>query len=370
MSLRFLLRGQMRYMASKGIDVYMASADGDELRDVISHEGCPHKTFDLSRSITPVRDFITLIKLTVWLRQQRFDVVHSHTPKAGLIAMMASYLARVPVRAHTIAGIPWMESAGLRRTLLKYVDKLAYACATNVYPNSYELMKFVTDQKLASRSKVKVIGNGSSNGIDTGYFSAESVDKTRQELRGEYGIPKDAFVFVFVGRIVKDKGMNELFQAFSRMPGDCHLVLVGPLESDLDPISEEALDFFQSAVNVHMMGYQHDVRPFLLLSDVLVFPSYREGFPNVPLQAGAMGLPCIVTDINGCNEIVVEGENGLLVPPKNDELLLKAMERVRKEIQLFELMRSNARRMTHARFGQQYMQESVYKEYMELTANV
>lgn len=353
-------------MASKGIEVKVASSGGKEVDDVTSFEGCIHKIIPFTRSISPIWDLITLIRLYFWIRKEQFDIVHSHTPKAGLLTMIASYLAGVPVRVHTIAGIPWMESKGAKRTLLKLVDKLAYCCATDVFPNSRELEKFILRHRLVSKAKIKVIGQGSSNGIDTLFFSPSSLDETKNELRIKYKIPVENFVFVFVGRIVKDKGMNELAEAFKLFNGSAHLVVVGPLEQELDPIKESTLEFFKASENVSFMGYQEDVRPFLKLSDALVFPSYREGFPNVPMQAGAMGLPSIVSDINGCNEIILEGQNGLLIEPKNSEMLLNAMLKLSTDERLYQHLARQSQTLVRSRFSQKVVWDALYEEYIAL----
>lgn len=370
MSLRYLLRGQMRFMALQGIEVHMASANGREVDEVSLYEGCPHFTFNLTRSITPIIDLITTIRLAIFLKKGNYTIVHSHTPKAGLIAMLASKIAGVKIRLHTVAGIPWMEANGLKRLLLKRVDKLAYSCATEVYPNSFELKKFMLKEKLVAPKKLKVLGNGSSNGIDTSFFCPSSVPESKKELRAIYEIPKDKFVFVFVGRIVADKGIEELFDAFKQLSNRAHLVLVGPLEKELDPISEEAMHFFSSSKSVSLLGYQNDVRPFLKLADALVLPSYREGFPNVPMQAGAMNLPSIVSDINGCNEIIVHRKNGLIVPVKDSQSLLESMNLLIQDSELYLHLKSNARQMIVDRYNQEQMWNTILNEYSELSQNV
>ncbi|WP_422356282.1 glycosyltransferase family 4 protein [Roseivirga pacifica] len=366
MSLRFLLRGHMRFLSSKGFEVLMASADGKEVEDVVAYEGVPHYAFNITRAITPITDLFALIQLTRWMRREQFDIVHSHTPKAGLLAMLAARFAKVPVRMHTIAGIPWMEATGSKRKLLKFVDQLAYRAATNVYPNSTGLNNFVKKEGLVAESKLKVIGQGSSNGINTSYFSADAVSQSSGELRAELGVEATDFVFCFIGRVVKDKGLNELAAAFKDLPEHVKLVLVGPFEDELDPVSHETREFFNGDSRVHAVGYQNDVRPFLKLSNALVFPTYREGFPNVPMQAGAMGLPAIVSDINGCNEIIEHGLNGLIIPPKDTNALAEAMSKLTTDASLMYALKSNARRMIVERFDQQVVWEELYQEYLSL----
>lgn len=353
-------------MTSKGFAVKAVSANGPEIDEVTGFEGVEHKIFNLTRSITPFTDIVTIVKLAKYIRKERFDIVHSHTPKAGFVCMIAGFLAGAEVRLHTIAGIPWMESTGLKRQILRYVDKFTYYFAHRVYLNSENLKDFVLEQKIIKPGKLKVLGNGSSNGIDTAFFDPDAVQQNKQELRDTLGIPQSSFVFIFVGRVVKDKGMHELAKAFKKLPEPTHLVLVGPLESELDPLDDTTLAFFQGNLRVHLLGYQKDVRPYLKLADALVFPSYREGFPNVPMQAGAMGLPSILTDINGCNEIVVEGENGMLIPPKQEVDLYQAMLKMIDKKDDYLRMSKKSRLMISARYDQSMIWSMLYEEYVEL----
>ena len=366
MSLRYLLRGQMRFMASRGFEVIMASAKGRELEEVKSFEACRHKTFNLTRTITPFTDLLTLCKLTLWLKREKIEIIHSHTPKAGLIAMLAGKLAKTPHRLHTVAGIPWMEKQGFRRWVFKSIDRLAYAAATKVCPNSLNLKQFMIGERIVNEKKLKVMGQGSSNGIDASFFSPEAIPQSKAELRAKMNLAPGHFVYCFIGRVVNDKGMAELAAAFQQLPKEVRLLLIGPFEDDLDPIPEHARKFFETDPAVQVLGYQNDVRPFLKAADALVFPSYREGFPNAPMQAGAMGLPCIVTDINGCNEIIIEGQNGLLVPVKNTQLLKEKMLLLAQDEKLYRALQANARRLITERFEQQYVWHEIYREYQSL----
>ena len=348
----------------------MASSEGPEISDIVHFEGCSHKVFPLTRSISPFQDIVAIFKLWKWLRQEKFNIVHSHTPKAGLVTMLASFLAGTKIRLHTVAGLPWMESRGIKRFILKNIDRLIYSFATKVYPNSFQLKDFMIQERLVNRRKLKVLGNGSSNGLDLDYFNPEAVSVTADQVRKHYEISDDALVFLFVGRVVRDKGINELYRAFKKITMDCHLLIVGPLEQDLDPIDDSIIDDIQKSSNMHLLGYQNDVRPYYKIANVLVFPSYREGFPNVPLQAGAMGLPCIVTNINGCNEIIEDRKNGLIIPSKDDEALYSAMLELYYNRDLLRSMANNARPMVSERFDQLKLWEEIYQEYVQLNAHV
>jgi glycosyltransferase involved in cell wall biosynthesis len=247
--------------------------------------------------------------------------------------MLAAKLAGVKIRLHTVAGLPLMESTGIKRTVLNQVEKLTYNAATKVYPNSQGLYDFILKEKLGKADKIKVIGNGSSNGIDVNHFDpALFSDADNQNLKKQLGISETDFVFIFVGRMVKDKGINELIGAFKTLQGSSNrtikLLLVGPLEQDLDPLSQDVLDEIEGNPDIISVGFQKDVRSYFAISSCLAFPSYREGFPNVVLQALAMGIPALVSNINGCNEIVENYHNGLIFPPKDENALQIAMKKI------------------------------------------
>lgn len=362
---------------SEHFEVVGLSSPGADLEEVHKNEGIRVEAIEMSRQITPVQDLISLWKVYRFLKKEKAAIVHTHTPKAGIIGMLAARLAGVPHRLHTVAGLPLMEAKGTKRKLLDFVEKLTYRCATRVYPNSRGLYDFILQEKYTSSAKLKVIGEGSSNGIDTAYFSAEQISEEEKEnLKRDLGISREDFVFVFVGRLVGDKGINELVSAFSSPllgqsrklsgGGEAKLLLVGPLESELDPLKEETLQAIQTHHNILATGFQGDVRPYLAISDCLVFPSYREGFPNVVMQAGAMGLPSIVSDINGCNEIIQNGENGWIVPVKDANSIKTAMQRMISDREYCLTLKQNARKMIAERYEQNRVWEALLEEYRKV----
>ena len=296
--------------------------------------------------------------------------MHTHTPKAGIIGMLASVLAGVPNRFHTVAGMPLLEVTGTKRKVLDFVEKLTYSCATKIYPNSYGLTDIILKNNYCKIEKVKVLANGSSNGIDTSYFNPELYDDIQKAaLKKQLTIAHDDFVFVFIGRLVADKGINELAVAFGQLSAEhqkVKLLLVGDYEADLDPLSAETLSVIQNNKAIISVGFQNDVRPYLAISDVLAFPSYREGFPNVVMQAGAMGLPAIVSNINGCNEIIKEGENGLIIPVKNSNALLKAMKKITGQNEVTNILKVKSRAMIVNRYEQQLVWHAILEEYRRL----
>ena len=377
-SFKVLLKGQLRFMASNGFDVKGVSSEGEELKEVRENEGIVMKAINMSRKITPFQDFKSLWKMWNFLRKEKPQIVHTHTPKAGIIGMLAARLAGVPHRLHTVAGLPLMEATGIKRKILNFVEKLTYSSATRVYPNSKGLYDFILQNNFTQSNKLKIIANGSSNGINTAFFSPAQVSEIEKvALREKLNIQPDDFVFVFVGRIVSDKGINELIKAFSQLQTaenneltGIKLLLVGGLESDLDPLNPETLAEINQNKDIISVGFQQDVRPFFAIADALAFPSYREGFPNVVMQAGAMGLPSIVSDINGCNEIIVEGENGLIIPPKNVEKLKEKMLTLAKDKNLYTKLRENSRRMIENRYEQSVVWKALLEEYEGLLQSV
>ena len=377
LSLKVLLKGQLRFMASNGFDVKGVSSEGEELREVHENEGIAVEAITMSRKITPFQDLKSLWEMWNFLRKEKPQIVHTHTPKAGIIGMLAARLAGVPHRLHTVAGLPLMEAMGIKRKILNFVEKLTYSSATRVYPNSKGLYDFILQNNFTQSNKLKIIANGSSNGIDTTFFSPDQVAEIeRVTLREELKIQPDDFVFVFVGRIVSDKGINELIKAFSELqtvenkPAGIKLLLVGGLENDLDPLNPETLAEINQNKDIISVGFQQDVRSFFAIADALVFPSYREGFPNVVMQAGAMGLPSIVSDINGCNEIIIEGENGLIIPSKNVEKLKEKMLTLAKDKNLYTKLKGNSRRMIENRYEQSVVWNALLEEYEGLLQSV
>lgn len=377
LSLKVLLKGQLRFMTSNGFDVKGVSSEGEELREVHENEGIAVEAITMSRKITPFQDLKSLWKMWNFLRKEKPQIVHTHTPKAGIIGMLAARLAGVPHRLHTVAGLPLMEATGTKRKILNFVEKLTYSSATRVYPNSKGLYDFILQNNFTQSNKLKIIANGSSNGIDTTFFSPDQVTEIeRVTLKEKLNIQPDDFVFVFMGRIVSDKGINELIKAFSELqtvenkPAGTKLLLVGGLENDLDPLNPETLAEINQNKDIISVGFQQDVRSFFAIADALVFPSYREGFPNVVMQAGAMGLPSIVSDINGCNEIIIEGENGLIIPSKNVEKLKEKMLTLAKDKNLHTKLKGNSRRMIENRYEQSVVWNALLEEYEGLLQSV
>ncbi|GGC88380.1 glycosyl transferase family 1 [Flavobacterium lutivivi] len=370
-SLEKLLSGQLEFM-SEFYNVIAVSSEKENLEKLGKKINLPVFPVNLTRQITPIKDLSALFRLFVFFKKSKPLIVHTHTPKAGTIGMIAAKLAGVPLRLHTVAGLPLLETTGKKRKLLDFVEKITYSCANHVYPNSKGLKDIIIENNYCNPKKLKVIANGSSNGIDTSYFNPTLFSENEKvDLKKKIGINEDDFVFIFVGRLVKDKGINELIAAFSKLQYPKNkLLLVGDYENELDPLLPETLEMIESNKNIISTGFQYDVRPYFAISDALVFPTYREGFPNVVMQAGAMNLPCIVTDINGCNEIIIEDKNGIIIPVKDESAIFEAMKSFISDSEKLQEMKENARQLIVSRYEQKIVWKAIFDEYKFLEKNV
>ena len=364
-----LLKGQLRFMNSY-FELIGISSKGSLLNEVEEGEGIKTYGVDMTRRITPLKDLISLWQIYKILKKEKPHIVHTHTPKAGTIGILAAYLAKIPFRLHTVAGLPLMEAKGFKRLLLNLVEKITYSCATHIYPNSKGLQKFILDENFCKPGKVKVIGKGSSNGIDTVFFSKKNVSlDSLSQLRDTYNLNQKHTIFCFVGRLVGDKGINELVTAFCRIyeiDKTSRLLLVGPFEKELDHLFPKTEENIKTHPGIIWVGWQNDVRPFLELSDIFTFPSYREGFPNVFMQAGAMNLPCIASDINGCNEIIEDGLNGIIIPSKNEEALFNAMHDLLINKEKRNDLTLTARQNVINQYERQFVWDELLKEYKNI----
>ena len=305
-------------------------------------------------------------------RKEKPDIVHSTSPKAGLLSMIAAKICGVPTRINTFTGLIFPTSTGLKKQILILTDKLTCACATHIIPEG-EGVKSDLEKNKITKKPLKVLGHGNIKGIDLIYFDPNLPDvKAKAEKIRKDGV----FTFVFIGRLVRDKGINELIKAFktlNKIHPTTRLILVGGFEQKLDPLDPETISEINNNPAIEAVGVQRDVRPWLLASDCFVFPSYREGFPNVVIEAGAMELPSIVTDINGSREIISHGKNGLIIPSRDGFALLTAMERFLKESELAQELSRNARTMVADRFEQSFVhrcQRDYYKDLILKRNNV
>lgn len=362
-SFETLLKGQLK-MLSEYYEVVAVSSPGERMKVLEAREGVRTVSVPMERRISLVKDFISLLRLIVLFAKERPDIVHSITPKAGLLSMLAAWITRVPARMHTFTGLVFPTATGKMQKLLIAMDRLTCFCATHINPEGEGVKRDLVNYNITSKP-LHIIANGNVNGIDLGYF-----DRTPEVMEKACSYKKEGtFTFCFVGRMVRDKGINELVHSFLRLyqkDERVRLLLVGSFEKELDPVLPEVEEHILHHPGICYMGYQNDVRPFLVASDALVFPSYREGFPNVVIQAGAMGLPAIVTDINGCNEIVLPDLNGVIIPSKDEQALYESMKYFASHPVEVEKMAANARPLIASRYEQRIVWNALLDEYKSI----
>ncbi len=354
-------RDVMIKMRAMGYHMMAVTSPGPDLDDLREKDGFGCEAVPMRRHVSIVSDLKSLIRMIAVFRKERPWVVHSMTPKAGLICMMAAWLTRVPVRVHTFTGLVWPTATGLKRRVLMMTDWITCACATHVVPEGRGVMDDLKRGGI-TRKPMRVLGYGNVMGVDMARFSPERF--ASQESVG-------VFTFLFVGRIVRDKGINELVEAFVRLHDNhpsTRLVLVGNYERSLDPVSHDTQRLIDTCDAIEAVGHKcgDDLPRAYAAADCFVMPSYREGFPNTVLEAGAMGLPSIVTDINGSREIVENGKNGLVVPPRDAAALHAAMERMFTDDEARQRMAYEARPMIASRFDRDFVQRCQIEFYEEV----
>jgi len=372
LSMKYLLTGQMQYMQRHGFEVTMISSDGKEWPDILKNEQCSHHIVHMTRKMTPFTDLISLWNLYRFFRNQRPDIVHSHTPKAGLLAMLAAKFAGIKIRIHTIAGLRFMTATGTGKKVLIKMEKLTGHAATNVWPNSRSLLNYIQQHNLVPQRKLEVIGLGSSNGINLSRFSPSALDentlnKIKQKIRYDHQLT----YLLCVGRIVKDKGIDELVKAFEKVYKNndkLRLILVGEFEDELDPVGVETRAMLTTHPGIIMTGWSDEVEYYMHLAYALLHPSYREGFPNVLLQAGAMYCPVICSRIEGNIDIVEHEQTGLLFQVRNQADLHNKLQQSLSDPHRLKEYAVALRKKIESYFDQPVVHELVRKRYEELLA--
>jgi glycosyltransferase involved in cell wall biosynthesis len=373
-SLYTFCEGVLSDLKKKGNEVVAISSPDADFEALREREGVRTIAIPMERRMAPLKDLVALFRLIRVFIKEKPDMVHSMTPKAGLLCMIASWLARVPVRVHTFTGLVFPTAKGMTKRLLMTTDRLTCACATHVIPEGQGVLNDLKNNGITSKP-MKVLGYGNVMGVDMKRFSRRPEVMEKAALLQK----EDVFTFVFVGRIVGDKGINELVHAFKELLAQDYakrlrLVLVGRFEDDLDPISSETKQMIESTSEIEAVGQQFgdDLLAWYAAGDCFVFPSYREGFPNTVLEAGALGLPSIVTDINGSREIIIpyeknhQGATGLIVPSHDTNALQKAMEWMITHDAERNLMAAYARPSIESRFEQHFVRQCLFDFYDEI----
>ncbi len=365
-SLKTHLAGQVTYLREHGFEVHVVSSPGPALDAFGESESVPVHGVPMFRAITPLRDLVGLYRLWTLLRRVRPEIVHSHTPKGGLLGMIAAWLAGVPVRVYHIRGLPFVTATGWRHRILRTSERLSCSLAHRVLSVSHSMRSIAVEEGLCPSQKISVPLGGSGNGVDAERKFRPLPLSVRAEVRGRLGIPPDAVVVGFVGRLSRDKGVLELSEAWARLRSDprLHLLVVGPQEmAGVEPGVEERL---RADERTHFAGVVHDVPPYYAAMDVVALPTYREGFPNVALEAAAMKLPIVGTRVPGCVDAVEDGRTGTLVEPRDAEGLATALRAYAQDPELRARHGRQARERVLQHFRPEAIWEQVRVEYGRL----
>jgi glycosyltransferase involved in cell wall biosynthesis len=372
-TLRFL-SGHVRHAERNGFDVHALSSPGELLDEFGRNLGIPVHPAEMPRRITPIGDLASLWRIVRIMRRIRPSIVDGHTPKGGLLAMMAAALCRVPVRVYHMHGLPLMTATGLKRRLLRATEKTACGLAHQVFCVSASVREVAIAEGLCPADKIKVLGGGSIDGVDaqTRFNPARLPATTRDDVRARHGIPTDALVAGFVGRIVRDKGIIELVEAWRTLRDEfphLHLLVAGPWESQ-DPVPADVENVLRTDPRIHLAGEVNDMPTFYRALDVLLLPTYREGLPTVLVEGSAMELPVVATRVPGCIEAVRDGETGTLVPMRNAAALASATRAYVSDPDLRLRHGLAGRRFMQSEFNPEVLRDMLHQEYLRLLGDV
>lgn len=368
-SLTFV-QGQVGYLKARGFEVWALSSPGDLLDEFAAREGVPVHGLEMPRRITPVHDVATTVRLWRWLREVRPDIVDAHTPKGGLLGMVSAWLAHVPVRIYHMHGLPLMTATGSRRRLLRWAERVSCLLAHQVLCVSASLREAAIAEGVCRPDKIAVLHHGSIDGVaaETLFAPARLGDAARTDTRRRLGIPPDAEVLGFVGRIVRDKGVVELVEAWRVLREerqDLHLLVVGPFESQ-DPLPADVEQRLRTDPRVHLTGVDWNTPPLYAAMDLVVLPTYREGFGVVAIEAAAMELPVVATAVPGCVDAVADGVTGTLVAPRDVAALTGAVRRYLADPALRRRHGRAGRERVLRQFRQEDIREQLHARYLDL----
>lgn len=363
------LRGQLRFMKERGFDVTLISAPGWELNEIAQQEGVEPIAVPMLREPAPWSDSVTLARMTKLLRRLRPQIVHCGTPKACLVGGLAARCAGVSARVMTLHGMRADGLTGPKRQLMLFLERLSCASAQRVYCVGESLRARALELRLSSASKLRVLGAGTANGIDVQRFArTPALLERSQALRARLHVPADASVVGFVGRLVRDKGVDELIGAFGELKREFPnliLLLVGPLEN-YDGLDPELRTRITGDPQIVHTGFLEDTESAYPLMTVLALPTYREGFPYVPMEAAAMEVPVVATRVTGCVDAVVDGRTGTLVPPRDAAALATALATYLRDASLCRQHGQAGRARVENEFRPEPIWQLLYEEYCEM----
>ena len=358
-------KGQIQIL-KKLFDVTLISSPGSKLNYMQELEKVPTHGLEIKRNISLINDLKSLYHLVLLFKKTKPHVVHGNTPKGGLLSMLAAFICRVPKRIYCIHGLRYQGNTGIKGSILKAMERFTCFLASDIVTVSFGVAKTLKKDSI-TKKKVSVLANGSINGINSEYFAPGSINSN--SLKEEIGLKKGNLVFGFVGRLVKDKGTNELIEAFVKLSekySHIRLLLVGGEEENLDPLLPITKKHLVNHPYIKSVGIQEDIRPYLDLMDIFTFPSYREGFGVSIMEAASMGIPAISSDTTGCNEIIQDGYNGILIPPRSTDHLKNAMELLINNPELKNKLAAVTRPYILEKYDQQLVWNAVNDFYIKL----
>lgn len=320
---------QLQYLAEHGFEVHVICSEDDGLQELLG-EKIKYIPLNMPRGISFGGTIKAIKELTRIFKREKYDLVQYSTPNAAFNASIASKVAKIEIRNYHLMGLRYEGDHGLKRTILKMMEKISCGLSTDIECVSNSNMEIALKDKIFSREKATVVWNGSTGGVDLSRFDVTQRNKWRKEIRTAYGYREEDFVYGFVGRITRDKGIDELLEAFLEMKTDAKLFLIGKLENP-KTLNQEILKRAKEHSSIRFCDSVIDIERYYAAIDVLVLPSYREGFGNVVIEAGALGTPAIVSDIPGPIDTIECGRTALVVPPKDVGTLKSLMQQIREK---------------------------------------
>lgn len=363
-----LMKGQLSFLKDAGYDVTVIASPGERLNEASKKEGFKVKAISMERTISPFKDLLALLRVIFYFMQARPSVCNAGTPKAGLIGMLAAWVTRVPFKVYTIRGLPFEGAHGIKRKILILTEKVACACADKVICISPSILDKAIDYKLTSKDKTVIFGSGSSNGLQLdNYVYNKDIELKVKEIRKKHQLESYKFIIGYVGRINNFKGVEELVKAFELLQEkyqDIALMIIGNKETK-DPISSEIEQRIRNNPHIIEVGYVNDPIPYYYLMDILAFPTYREGFGNVSIEAQAVGTPVVITNATGVIDTVVDQETGFLVNVKDVDGLKEAIEKFIADQSLISTMGKKAKARVFKEFDSRIIWEGIDRLYKE-----
>jgi glycosyltransferase involved in cell wall biosynthesis len=365
-----LLYDQIAAIRDAGIQVTLISNDAEQLFQVAHAQGVASYWVPMSRQPDLSQDVHSQLLLIRFLYTHQFDIVHSTTPKAGLLTAIAGALSGTPIRLHTYTGQRWVTLDGMQRQGLRFFDRLIGTLSTITYADSASQRQFLVDECIVRPQRIQVLGPGSISGVNLERFDPNCWGgQVRADTRASLGIPSEALVIAFVGRVTRDKGIVELIRAFADLSArnpNLFLLLVGPFEPELDPVPIETQSIIEMDARIRSTGFCSNPERYLGAADIFCLPSYREGFGTVVIEAGAMELPTVATSVSGLMDAVQDGETGLLVAPADSCALAEALEKLITRPDLRASMGAAARKRAEETFDAKSINQTVIAEYRRL----